>query len=40
MKRYYIYNSNETKEIYIGEFKNDEDFWLYYFNNLSKIKEK
>lgn len=36
MKRYYIYNSNETKEIYIGKFKNDEDFWKEYISAINQ----
>jgi hypothetical protein len=40
MKRYYMFNFAETKEVYIGEFQNDDEFWKYYWNNESKIKEQ
>ena len=40
MKRYCMFNTKETKEIYIGEFQNDNEFWKYYWNNESKIKEQ
>ena len=35
-----MFNTNETKEIYIGEFQNDNEFWKYYWNKESKIKEQ
>ena len=27
MKRYYMFNFAETKEVYIGEFQNDNELW-------------
>jgi hypothetical protein len=40
MKKYYMYNFAETKELYIGEFQSDGEFWKYYWDNEIKIIEK
>jgi hypothetical protein len=40
MKKYYMYNFAETKELYIGEFQSDDEFWKYYWDNEIKIIEK
>jgi hypothetical protein len=40
MKKYYMYNFDETKELYIGEFNSDDDFWKYYWDNESIIIDK
>ena len=35
-----MYNWDETKELFVGEFQNDEDFWEYYFTNEVDIAAK
>ena len=38
MKRYYMFNFAETKDVYVGEFQSDDAFWIYYWKNETKIK--
>ena len=40
MKQYFMFNFAETKEIKIGQFQSDDEFWKYYCANESKIKEQ
>lgn len=40
MKKYCMYNWEETKELYIGEFESDEKFWEYYLQNKIEIIKK
>lgn len=40
MKKYYMYNWIETKEILVGLFDSDKSFWQHYWNNENQIKEK
>jgi hypothetical protein len=40
MKKYYMYNFIETKELYIGDFNSDDEFWGYYWANERDIIER
>lgn len=40
MRKYYLFNFNETKEIFVGNFQTDEEFWKHYKENEKEINEK
>ena len=40
MKCYWMFNFEETKQLFIGEFEDDNSFWEYYFSNEFQINQK
>jgi hypothetical protein len=40
MQRYFAYNTNETRELVIGYFKTDEEFWKFYRKHEIEIQRQ